>query len=180
MERTCRLIFAVGSCRRISFSNLYFAKPKKGGKNRKFFRSNSKAKNILGRRVENSPAAFTFVLIFCYAWDMQKYTAIILASRDVGEFDRLYIFYTREAGLLRAMGRGVRKQEAKLAGHLEPGTLSEVYIANFSLFREKFRGGGKGRENIRLAFGLAEKFWGNGRARRQMAKLAGSVLVETF
>jgi len=37
--------------------------------------------------------------------------------------------YTREAGLVRAMGRGVRKQAAKLAGHLEPGTLSEVYIA---------------------------------------------------
>jgi DNA repair protein RecO (recombination protein O) len=30
---------------------------------------------------------------------------------------------------VKAMGRGVRKQIAKLAGHLEPGTLSEVYIA---------------------------------------------------
>jgi DNA repair protein RecO (recombination protein O) len=60
---------------------------------------------------------------------MQKYTAIILSSHDVGEFDRLYILYTKENGVVKAMGRGVRKQTAKLAGHLEPGTLSEVYIA---------------------------------------------------
>jgi len=60
---------------------------------------------------------------------MQKYTAIILSSHDVGEFDRLYILYTKEKGLVKAMGRGVRKQTAKLAGHLEPGTLSEVYVA---------------------------------------------------
>jgi DNA repair protein RecO (recombination protein O) len=60
---------------------------------------------------------------------MQKYTAIILSSHDVGEFDRLYILYTREIGVVKAIGRGVRKPAAKLAGHLEPGTLSEVYIA---------------------------------------------------
>jgi DNA repair protein RecO (recombination protein O) len=60
---------------------------------------------------------------------MQKYTAIILSSHDVGEFDRLYILYTKEIGVVKAMGRGVRKQTAKLAGHLEPGTLSEVYVA---------------------------------------------------
>lgn len=60
---------------------------------------------------------------------MQKFTAVILASRDVGEFDRLYVLYAKEAGLIKVMGRGVRKQTAKLAGHLEPGTLSEVYVA---------------------------------------------------
>jgi len=60
---------------------------------------------------------------------MQKYTAIILSHCNVGEFDRLYSFYTREKGIVRAIGRGARKQAAKLAGHLEPGTLSEVYIA---------------------------------------------------
>jgi DNA repair protein RecO (recombination protein O) len=60
---------------------------------------------------------------------MQKYTAIILSSYDIGEFDRIYILYTKEKGLVKAIGRGVRKQTAKLAGHLEPGTLSEVYIA---------------------------------------------------
>ena len=37
--------------------------------------------------------------------------------------------YTSERGLARAAARGIRKPEAKLAGHLEPATLSEVYIA---------------------------------------------------
>lgn len=60
---------------------------------------------------------------------MQKLTAVILASRDIGEYDRIYIMYSREAGLAKVVGRGVRKPAAKLAGHLEPGTLSEVYIA---------------------------------------------------
>jgi len=60
---------------------------------------------------------------------MQKYTAIILASRDTNEFDRIYTLYTKEAGLVRVAGRGVRKPEAKLAGHLEPGTMAEIYVA---------------------------------------------------
>lgn len=60
---------------------------------------------------------------------MQKYTAIILSSRDANEFDRVYVIYTFEQGLVRAVAKGVRKSAAKLAGHLEPGTLSEVYIA---------------------------------------------------
>lgn len=60
---------------------------------------------------------------------MQKYTAIILASREANEVNRLYIMYTLEQGLARAVAKGVRKPEAKLAGHLEPGTLSEVYVA---------------------------------------------------
>jgi DNA repair protein RecO (recombination protein O) len=60
---------------------------------------------------------------------MQKYTAIILSSRDTNEFDRIYIMYTLEKGLVRAVAKGVRKPAARLAGHLEPGTLSEVYIA---------------------------------------------------
>jgi len=60
---------------------------------------------------------------------MQKYTAIILASRDANEVNRLYIIYTLEQGLVKAVAKGVRKPAAKLAGHLEPGTLTEIYVA---------------------------------------------------
>jgi len=60
---------------------------------------------------------------------MQKYTAIILASREIGEVNRLYFLYTLEQGLVKAVAKGARKPTAKLAGHLEPGTVSEVYIA---------------------------------------------------
>jgi DNA repair protein RecO (recombination protein O) len=60
---------------------------------------------------------------------MQKYTAIILTSKEIGEFDRLYFLYTIEQGLIKVPAKGVRKPAAKLAGHLEPATLSEVYVA---------------------------------------------------
>ncbi|OGI25961.1 MAG: DNA repair protein RecO [Candidatus Moranbacteria bacterium RBG_13_45_13] len=60
---------------------------------------------------------------------MQKFTSIILSSHDTNEFDRIYVMYTLEQGLVRAVAKGTRKPTAKLAGHLEPGTLSEVYIA---------------------------------------------------
>ncbi|MDI6778342.1 MAG: DNA repair protein RecO [Patescibacteria group bacterium] len=60
---------------------------------------------------------------------MQKFTSIILTSRDTNEFDRIYIMYTLEQGLVKAVAKGARKPTAKLTGHLEPGTLSEVYIA---------------------------------------------------
>lgn len=60
---------------------------------------------------------------------MQKYTAIILTSKEIGEFDRLYFLYTQEQGLIKVPAKGVRRPTAKLAGHLEPATLSEVYVA---------------------------------------------------
>jgi DNA repair protein RecO (recombination protein O) len=89
---------------------------------------------------------------------MNKYVAIILASRDTNEFDRLYTMYTLEQGLVRAVAKGARKPAAKLTGHLEPGTLSEVYVA-------RARGMGQitgaitldGFENIKKDFaGLSE------------------------
>lgn len=60
---------------------------------------------------------------------MQRYTGIILSSCDANEYDRIYSFYTLEQGLARAVARGVRKPAARLAGHLEPATLSEIYVA---------------------------------------------------
>lgn len=57
------------------------------------------------------------------------YQSIILHAREAGETDRIYTIYTREAGKIRAMGRGVRRQEAKLAGSLETITWSEVFVA---------------------------------------------------
>ena len=58
-----------------------------------------------------------------------KYTGIILGKYDVGETDRMYIIYTKEAGKIRVLGKGVRRPNAKLAGHLEPVTLAEIFVA---------------------------------------------------
>lgn len=58
-----------------------------------------------------------------------KYTGIILGKRDIGEADRIYSIYTLEAGKVQAKAIGVRKLNAKLAGHLETATLSEIFVA---------------------------------------------------
>ena len=59
----------------------------------------------------------------------QKYTSIILGKIDIGETDRIYTIYTLEGGKLRVVAKGVRKPQAKLAGHLENFFLSDVFIA---------------------------------------------------
>ncbi len=44
------------------------------------------------------------------------------------EVDRLYSILTRDFGLIRASATGVRKEESKLRGVLEPVTLAEVSL----------------------------------------------------
>ena len=58
-----------------------------------------------------------------------KYTSLILSKRDIGEVDRIYNFFTLEEGKVQAVGRGVRKPNAKLAGNLEPLTHCEIYVS---------------------------------------------------
>lgn len=58
-----------------------------------------------------------------------RYTAIVLKKQEVGETDRLYTFYTQEHGKIRAIAKGIRKPEAKLASQLENGTFCDVSIA---------------------------------------------------
>jgi len=65
-----------------------------------------------------------------------KYNGIILSKKDVGETDRIYMILTREAGKIKVLGKGVRRPNAKLAGHLEPITHSEIFLS-------KGRGSGK-------------------------------------
>ena len=58
-----------------------------------------------------------------------RYTGIILNKIEVGETDRIYTIYTFEAGKIRALAKGVRKPNAKLAGNLESITKVEVFLA---------------------------------------------------
>lgn len=52
--------------------------------------------------------------------------AIILKKIDVGEADTAFVFYTKEFGKMRALAQGVKKEEAKLKGHLEPLSLCTI------------------------------------------------------
>lgn len=72
-----------------------------------------------------------------------KYTAVVLGKRDIGETDRLYIFYTKEKGKIIVVGKGTKKPDAKLAGNLETAMLSEVFVMQ-----------GKGRGKITGAIPL--------------------------
>jgi len=58
-----------------------------------------------------------------------KYTAFIIDSRDAQGADRIYTLYTEEQGKVRVLGKGVKKNNAKLAGNLELIMLSDIMIA---------------------------------------------------
>ena len=57
---------------------------------------------------------------------MYSTDSIILSKTDQGENDALYTLYTREYGKIRALAIGVKKETAKLKGHLEPFTHAHV------------------------------------------------------
>lgn len=58
----------------------------------------------------------------------QATTGIILRRIDYGEADRIIAFLTKDAGKIRVMAKGVRKQKSKLAGGIELFSLSEVHF----------------------------------------------------
>lgn len=57
-----------------------------------------------------------------------KTLGIILKSEPYREADRVYTIYTKRYGKIRAMAKGVRKIKSKLAGHLEPFSLTNLMI----------------------------------------------------
>ncbi len=54
---------------------------------------------------------------------------VVLRHSDWGEADRLLTLFSREAGKLRAVAKGVRKMRSRKAGHLEPFTRVKVLLA---------------------------------------------------
>ena len=73
-----------------------------------------------------------------------RYNAIVLKKKEVGETDRLYTLYTLEQGKVQLVAKGVRKQEAKLAGQLETLMQGLVIVV-------------KGRGTGKIAGAVAEK-----------------------
>ncbi len=56
--------------------------------------------------------------------------AIVLKNIPAGEADALYILYTKEFGKLTARASGIKKEGAKLRGHLELFGESRVMLVN--------------------------------------------------
>lgn len=55
---------------------------------------------------------------------------VVLRHTDWGEADRLLVLFSREAGKLRAVAKGVRKLRSRKAGHLEPFTHVKLLMAS--------------------------------------------------
>lgn len=55
-----------------------------------------------------------------FLFDMYSTEAIMLKKNDIGEADALFTLYTKDFGKMRALAKGIKKEGAKLRGHLEP------------------------------------------------------------
>ncbi len=58
-----------------------------------------------------------------------KTKGIILRARDHRGPDRLYTIYTEDYGKIMALATSAKKANSKLAGHLEPLSLSALFLA---------------------------------------------------
>jgi len=54
--------------------------------------------------------------------------AIVLKKQDFGEYNNLYVLYTRDLGKVPAVCRGSKKITSKLAGHLEPFAVCDAVL----------------------------------------------------
>lgn len=77
---------------------------------------------------------------------MYSTEGMVLKKVDIGETDALFTLYTKEFGKIRGVAQGVKKEDAKLKGHLEPLNLTSI---NFVL----------GRGGERLTGASLVNFW---------------------
>ena len=77
---------------------------------------------------------------------MHSTEGIILKKTDLGEDGALFTIYTKDFVKIRALAQGVKKEGAKLKGHLEPLSLSSV---SFVL----------GKNGERLTHAALNNFW---------------------
>lgn len=82
---------------------------------------------------------------------MHTTEAVILKKLDVDEAGLLFTLYTKDYGKMRAIAAGIKKEGAKLKGHLEPLSMSLIRFVS-----------GKNREKL-IAASLIN-FWEGVRA----------------
>lgn len=70
----------------------------------------------------------------------------MLKKNDIGEADVLFTLYTRDFGKMRALAKGIKKEGAKLRGHLEPLSYAAI---NFVL----------GKNGERLTHAELRNYW---------------------
>jgi DNA repair protein RecO (recombination protein O) len=55
--------------------------------------------------------------------------AVVLRRQDLGEADRLLVVFTPQLGKLRIVAKGIRRPRSRKAGHLEPFTRVDLFLA---------------------------------------------------
>ncbi len=60
--------------------------------------------------------------------------ALVISHRNFGEADRLITLFSREAGKIRGMAKGVRKMGSRKAAYLEPFMHSKISLARGKTF----------------------------------------------
>ena len=93
---------------------------------------------------------------------MYSTEGIVLKKLDIGEADTLYGIYTRDYGKIRALAHGIRKEEAKLRGHLEVLSLSGIGFV-------------VGRAGEKLIAANLMRFWPQVRSREHTVRLATEI-----
>lgn len=88
---------------------------------------------------------------------------IILSYKDYREVDRIVTLYTKDLGKLNVVARGVRKIQAKLAGHLELFNFTELqmvlkrkFLVISSINIDSFRAIKENKEKLSVAFAVSE------------------------
>lgn len=61
---------------------------------------------------------------------MYSTDGIILRRADVAEHDSLFTIYTKDFGKIKALALGIKKESARLKGHLEPLSLSSLFLVS--------------------------------------------------
>lgn len=89
--------------------------------------------------------------------------AIILKSKEVSEYDRRLIVFSKEKGKLHLWAKGIRKPRAKLAGHLELFNLVDLEVAGKTIIGarviDRFQGSDLNKlENVFFIADLIDEF----------------------
>ena len=58
-----------------------------------------------------------------------KDIGIVLNRKASGEADRIYHVYTKKHGKVVLLSKGALKVKSKMSGHMEPGMISDIFIA---------------------------------------------------
>ncbi len=95
---------------------------------------------------------------------MQLTEGIILSRSTIGEADELFTIYTKDFGKIKARAQGIKKEEARLKGHIEPLSLSTIGLVST-------------RQGERLVFASLQEFWPRVRADYHLLSAAHGIIA---